>query len=169
MSKQHHYSLTTKWTGNKGIGTSAYTAYERSHVVSIENKPDLLCSSDPAFLGDKTRYNPEELLVASISSCHMLWYLHLCSEAGVVVTDYLDEARGTMEETADGGGYFTEVTLYPAVTITKASMENKAYELHRRANEHCFIANSCNFPIYHKPTIKIKNNGSTDSANNISG
>lgn len=156
MSKQHHYSLALKWTGNKGNGTSAYTAYERSHVVSITNKPDLLCSSDPNFRGDKTRYNPEELLVASISSCHMLWYLHLCSEAGVVVTDYIDNAKGTMEETADGGGHFTEVTLYPEVTITNISMEEKANELHKRANQLCFIANSCNFPIHHKPTTKIK-------------
>jgi organic hydroperoxide reductase OsmC/OhrA len=139
----HHYDLTIQWTGNKENGTSAYTAYERSHVVSAANKPDLLCSSDPDFSGDKTKYNPEELLVASISSCHMLWYLHLCCEAGVVVTD-------------DGGGHFTEVTLYPEVTITKKEMEEKANELHTRANQLCFIANSCNFPVHHKPTCKIK-------------
>ena len=153
---QHHYSLTLKWTGNKGKGTSGYTAYDRSHVVSILNKPELLCSSDANFRGDKTKYNPEELLVASLSSCHMLWYLHLCSEAGVVVTDYTDNAKGTMIVTDDGGGHFTEVTLYPEVTITDKSMEVKANELHRRANQLCFIASSCNFPIRHKPTCKIK-------------
>ena len=102
MSNQHHYSLTLKWTGNKGSGTSAYTAYERSHIVSVANKPDLLCSSDASFRGDKTKYNPEELLVASLSSCHMLWYLHLCSEAGIVVTEYTDNAKGTMTVSADG-------------------------------------------------------------------
>ncbi len=156
MSNQHRYSLTLQWTGNKGQGTSAYTAYERSHVVSVINKPDLLCSSDTGFRGDKTMYNPEELLVASLSSCHMLWYLHLCSEAGIVVTEYIDNAKGTMIVTDDGGGRFSEVTLYPEVTITNRSMEEKANELHKRANHLCFIANSCNFPIHHKPIFKIK-------------
>lgn len=153
---QHQYSLTIKWTGNKGNGTATYTGYDRSHTVTTENKPDLLCSSDAAFRGDKTKYTPEDLLVASISSCHMLWYLHLCSEAGVVVTEYTDNAKGTMVVTNDGGGYFTEVTLYPEVTITNSSMEEKANALHKRANQLCFIANSCNFPIHHKPTCKIK-------------
>lgn len=156
MSHQHNYSLTVKWTGNKGTGTSSYTAYDRSHTVSIENKPELFCSSDSSFRGDKTKYNPEELLVASVSGCHMLWYLHLCSEAGIVVTNYIDKARGMMTVTEDGGGYFTEVILYPEVTLSDASMEQKANELHSRANELCFIARSCNFPIHHKPTFKIK-------------
>ena len=154
MDQQHQYSLTVKWTGNKGNGTATYTGYDRSHTVSIGNKPDLLCSSDAAFRGDKTKYTPEDLLVASISSCHMLWYLHLCSEAGVVVTDYIDNAKGTMVVTDDGGGYFTEVTLYPEVTITDRSMEEMANELHKRANQLCFIANSVNFPIHHKPAVK---------------
>ncbi len=156
MGNQYNYSLTINWTGNKGSGTSAYTAYDRSHSVSVKNKPDLLCSSDAAFRGDKTKYTPEDLLVASISSCHMLWYLHLCSEAGVVVTDYVDNAKGTMVVSDDGGGRFTEVTLYPEVSITDSSMEQKANELHKQANQLCFIANSCNFPIHHKPTCKIK-------------
>ena len=156
MSSHHHYSITIQWTGNNGNGTSAYTSYERSHVISIQNKPDLLCSSDANFRGDKTKHNPEELFVASISSCHMLWYLHLCSQAGVVVTDYIDTAKGTMVETADGGGHFTEVTLFPEVTITESRMKEKANELHTKANQLCFIANSCNFPIHHKPIIKIK-------------
>lgn len=156
MNKQHHYLLTTKWTGNKGKGTSNYTAYDRNHLVVAENKQEILCSSDPSFRGDKTRYNPEELFVASLSSCHMLWYLHLCSEAGIVVTEYTDNAKGTMTINADDSGYFTEVTLYPEVTIADASMMDKANELHTKANQLCFIANSCNFPIHHKPTCKIK-------------
>src|SRR5215212_10068956 len=126
MSGEHHYSLTIKWTGNRGMGTASYSGYDRSHSVSVENKPELLCSSDAAFRGDKTKYTPEDLLVASISSCHMLWYLHLCSENGVLVTDYIDNAKGTMVVTSDGGGHFTEVTLYPEVTITDASMETQA-------------------------------------------
>lgn len=156
MSNQHQYSLTVTWTGNKGSGTTRYTAYNRSHSISIKNKPDLLCSSDAAFRGDKTEHTPEDLLVASIAGCHMLWYLHLCSEAGVVVIEYTDNAKGLMVVAEDGGGHFTEVALYPEVTITNSSMQEKANELHKRANQLCFIANSCNFPVHHNPTCKIK-------------
>lgn len=114
-------------------------------------------SSDPAFRGDSTKYNPEELLVASLSSCHMLSYLHLCTVAGVVVTAYTDNATGIMEQTPDGGGHFTEVTLNPVVVVSDESMVNKANELHHQANQLCFIANSCNFPVVHKPTCEVKN------------
>ncbi len=157
MNGQHQYKLTVTWTGNKGSGTSDYHSYGRSHTISTDNKVDILCSSDPSFRGDKTKHNPEELFVASISACHMLWYLHLCSEAGVVVLDYTDNATGTMQQTEDGGGHFTEVTLYPNLTVSDKSMVDKANELHHKANKFCFIANSCNFPIYHKPTCIIKN------------
>lgn len=156
MNKQHNYKLTVKWTGNKGQGTSSYRSYDRSHTISIANKVDILCSSDPAFGGDKTKYNPEELLVASISACHMLWYLHLCSEAGVVVIDYTDNATGTLQETEDGGGHFTEVILNPNVIVSDKSMVDKANELHQKANKLCFIANSCNFPINHKATCQTE-------------
>lgn len=149
MAKEHHYVLTTKWTGNKGEGTTNYRSYDRDHVLVADNKPDIPGSSDPSFRGDKTRYNPEELLVASLSSCHMLWYLHLCSEAGVVVVDYTDRATGTMVETADGGGHFSNVTLYPNVVVADVTMIAKANELHHQANKLCFIANSCNFPVHH--------------------
>lgn len=116
----------------------------------------IMGSSDPAFRGDKTKYNPEELLVASLSSCHMLSYLHLCAVAGVIVTDYVDNASGIMVETPDGGGHFSEVTLNPIVTLTDQSMVDKANELHEQANRVCFIANSCNFPVYHKPSCLVK-------------
>src|SRR5476651_1890681 len=109
MAKAHHYKITTNWTGNTGPGTSGYTDYDRSHTIVAEGKVEIACSSDPAFRGDKTKYNPEEMFLASLSSCHMLWYLHLCAEAGVVVTGYTDYASGTMTET-DGGGHFTQVT-----------------------------------------------------------
>ena len=150
MNKQHTYTLTTKWTGNTGTGTSAYKAYERAHKIEKENKPYILLSSDPSFRGDATRYNPEELLLASLSSCHMLWYLHLCSEAGVIVVDYVDNASGIMEETADGGGRFVEATLHPVVTVTDASMIERANALHHKANGLCFIANSVNFVVKHE-------------------
>jgi len=151
MIKQHQYSLTVEWTGNKGTGTNTYRSYDRSHTISVADKPDILGSSDPAFRGDKTKYNPEEMLVAALSACHMLSYLHLCAVGGVVVVAYTDEAIGTMQETNGGSGRFTEVTLYPTVTVTDESMIGKANELHHAANEVCFIANSCNFPIHHQP------------------
>lgn len=156
MSKNHSYNVKVEWTGNKGTGTSSYRDYERSHSIQIEGKPAILGSSDPAFRGDKTKHNPEDMLVASVSACHMLVYLHLCADAGITVVDYVDNASGTMEETPDGGGHFTEVMLGPVVTITDASMVAKANELHHKANELCFIANSCNFPIRHNPTCEVK-------------
>ena len=155
MSKEHRYKLTVKWTGNNGPGTFDYRAYERSHTIIVENKLDIPGSSDPSFRGDKTKHNPEELLVAALSSCHMLSYLHLCAVAGVVVMDYIDYTTGTMIETPDGGGHFTEVTLNPIVTVTDESMVSKANELHKKAGELCFIASSCNFPVQHHSTIKV--------------
>ena len=152
MAKQHTYSVATRWTGNTGKGTSGYRDYERANIISVANKPDIPGSSDPSFRGDPTRYNPEELLVASLSTCHMLWYLHLCAEAGVVVVDYVDQPTGIMVETPDSGGHFSEVTLFPVVVVTDQSMIEKANELHRQAHKLCFIANSCNFPVHHKPT-----------------
>lgn len=151
MKRQHTYNLAIQWTGNTGKGTENYLSYERSHSVLINNKKNILCSSDPSFRGDETKHNPEELFLASIASCHMLWYLHLCSEAGIVVVDYSDKASGIMHENADGSGQFSEVTLHPLVTITDESKIDLANELHQKANQMCFIANSCNFKIRHKP------------------
>lgn len=154
MNGQHHYKLTIKWTGNKGDGTSGYRSYERSHSILVDGKIEIPASSDPAFRGDKTKHNPEELLVAALSSCHMLSFLYECAKAGVVVTDYVDHATGTMVETPDGGGHFTEVILNPIVTVTENSMFDMANQLHKKASELCFIANSVNFPVHHKPTCK---------------
>ncbi|SMC82064.1 OsmC family protein [Chryseobacterium sp. YR221] len=156
MNKEHHYKTIIQWTGNKGTGTSGYRDYERSHTISAENKPDIEGSSDPSFRGDKKKYNPEEIFLSSLSSCHMLWYLHFCSEAGVIVIDYTDQATGIMAETSNGSGHFTEVTLYPTVIVAEESMIEKAAQLHHKANEYCFIANSVNFPVKHIPTTLIK-------------
>jgi organic hydroperoxide reductase OsmC/OhrA len=155
MNKEHHYQTKLVWTGNKGTGTSEYKAYERSHTIAIEGKPDLLATSDPSFRGDKTKHNPEELLLAALSSCHMLSYLHECAVNGVVVTDYKDSAKGTMV-TDEKGGHFTEVILFPEVIVSEQSMIKKANELHHNANKGCFIANSVNFPVHHQPTAKVK-------------
>lgn len=152
MGKQHTYRSTIEWTGNKGQGTKTYSGYERSHVWRTNGKPDLLLSSDPAFRGDVSRQNPEELLLAALSSCHLLSYLHVCTVAGVIVTGYTDLAEGIMEETPDGGGHFTEVTLHIEVTVAEASMIEKANELHEKAHHLCFIANSVNFLVKHTST-----------------
>lgn len=154
--KQQHYKTSLVWTGNKGKGTSNYRAFERSYTVSVEHKPDILGSADATFRGDKNKYNPEELLLASLSSCHMLWYLHLCSEAGVIVTDYVDHAKGTMLETSNGGGRFSEVTLYPRVRVEENAMLAKAKALHEKANSLCFIANSVNFEVLHQAICTSK-------------
>ncbi|MEO6820914.1 MAG: OsmC family protein [Ginsengibacter sp.] len=155
MNAKHIYTLSVKWTGNNGTGTSGYKEFDRSHSIIINNKTDILGSSDTSFRGDKTKHNPEELLVASLSSCHMLWYLHLCAEAKVIVIDYVDNATGIITETLNGDGHFTEVTLNPVVTVTEIQMIKMALELHKKANELCFIANSVNFPVRHNATIKI--------------
>ncbi|SDF12364.1 Organic hydroperoxide reductase OsmC/OhrA [Mucilaginibacter pineti] len=156
MNKSHHYSVKVNWTGNTGSGTVGYTAYERSYEISSIGKPIIPASSDPAFRGDKTRYNPEEMLVASLSSCHMLWYLHLCAEAGVVVTKYIDMASGIMTETENGSGKFESVTLKPEVLVSELAMVESAMALHKKAGEMCYIANSCSFPVHHEPICKVE-------------
>lgn len=156
MSKTHQYQTTLNWTGNKGKSTLNYKAYERSYAIQIEGKPVLEGSSDPSFRGDRNKYNPEELLVASLSACHMLWYLHLCSVSGILVESYSDHASGIMEESNDGSGFFKEVTLKPVVIISKIENKELASSLHHKANKMCFIANSMNFPVLHEVEIKIK-------------
>lgn len=153
MGTTHHYQTQLDWTGNQGSGTSAYAAYSRSHRISIPGKPTILASADPAFRGDPKAHNPEELLVASLSSCHMLWYLHLCANEDIIVEAYEDEATGTMEELANGGGNFSLVTLHPSVKVADEEMKAVALELHERAHELCFIARSVNFPVETKPHI----------------
>jgi organic hydroperoxide reductase OsmC/OhrA len=150
--KSHHYQINLTWIGNIGTGTSKYNAYTRDHEIGVVRKAVILGSSDPAFRGDATRYNPEELLVASISQCHMLWYLHLCSTNGVIVTEYQDAAAGTMVEHPNGSGEFTNVMLNPDVTVLDETMILKANQLHADVHEFCFIARSVNFPITHNPT-----------------
>lgn len=155
MSHAHHYKVRTIWTGNSGTGTNDYKAYSRNHEIEIADRPVLHGSSDPAFRGDKTRHNPEDLLLAALSSCHMLWYLHLCAVNGVVVTGYEDSATATMDMNKDGSGQFSEATLHPEVTVAEASMITKANDLHHEANAMCFIARSVNFPVHHQPTAKV--------------
>jgi organic hydroperoxide reductase OsmC/OhrA len=154
VARTHTYELDVTWTGNRGTGTSGYRAYSRAHEVSLRGRPPLLGSADPVFRGEPDRWSPELLLVASLAQCHMLSYLHLCAEAGVVVTGYTDGPVGRMVEGADGGR-FTEVTLRPRVTVAAAEMVERAVELHEPAHRQCFIANSVNFPVCREPMVSI--------------
>ena len=155
--KNHHYKIKIEWTGNEGKGTLNYKSFNRNHKIIADGKyGEINGSSDPSFLGDKTRYNPEDLFLSSLSSCHMLWYLHLCSVNKIIVTEYLDNATGIMEEIDNGNSKFTEVTLNPKVKITDGSMIEIANELHEKANKMCFIANSCNFKIRHNPNTTVE-------------
>ena len=153
--RAHRYEVTVVWTGNQGQGTTGYRAYARDHEVTAESRPPLKGSSDRAFRGNAQRWDPERLLVAALSQCHMLSYLHVCTTAGVVVTAYEDNPEGTMAETEDGGGRFTEVVLRPKVTVADESMAAKAQELHEEASEKCFIASSVNFPVLARPSATV--------------
>jgi organic hydroperoxide reductase OsmC/OhrA len=153
MGHEHRYHATVTWTGNLGEGTAGYRTYSRDHEVSGDGKPMLPGSSDPAFRGDPTRWNPEELLVAALSQCHMLWFLHLCAANGITVVAYTDDAEGIMAESGDGSGEFTTVTLRPRAAITDPVQANRALELHEQAHRLCYIARSVNFPVSREPVI----------------
>lgn len=148
----HHYALTVRWTGNRGDGTASYRGYSRDHDVVIPGLPTLKGSADPTFHGDRTRYNPEQLLLAALAQCHMLSFLHVAVKHGVVVIGYEDNAEGLMKLNRDGSGQFESVTLKPRVTIADAVHESLMARLHQEANQVCFIARSVNFPVLHEPT-----------------
>lgn len=155
MAKTHHYELDVTWTGNTGTGTSGYREYDRAHDVTADGKPTILGSADPSFRGDPQRWNPEELLVVSLSQCHMLWVLALCSQEGIVVTGYTDHPSGTMTQTPDGGGHFTEVVLRPVVEITDDRHREALTSVHERAHHLCFIANSVNFDVRCEAQVSV--------------
>lgn len=152
---EHRYALTTTWTGNLGTGTSGYRDYTRDVLITAEGKPDLLASADRPFRGDPGRWNPEDMLVAALSECHLLSYLHACVSVGVVLTAYRDEATGTMREDGRNGGAFAEVVLHPQATVADASMVEAAWRAHHQAHEWCFIANSVNFPVRIEPAVTV--------------
>jgi organic hydroperoxide reductase OsmC/OhrA len=154
--RKHCYRIATCWTGNLGTGTSDYSAYSRNHELSApEKSAPIAGSSDPAFRGDRSRYNPEELLVGALSACHMLWVLHLCADAGIVVTDYRDEAEGAMVEHADGSGEFTRVVLRPRMTIGDGARAREAAEIHHKAHAVCALARSVKFEVVCEAEIAV--------------
>ena len=150
---EHGYALTVTWTGNTCGGTTGYRAYSRNHTVSADGLPDVLGSADRTFHGDRDRWNPEQLLLAALSQCHLLSYLHVCVNEGVVVQEYVDHASGTMVSDPDGSGRFTEAVLRPQVVVADAAMLRAATRAHHRANQLCFIANSVSFPVRHEPVV----------------
>lgn len=152
----HSFTTETVWTGNTGSGTSSYRSYRRSHEVTSGTKPSIAGSSAAPFHGDAARWNPEELVIAALANCHMLAFLHLAADAGVVVVDYRDEATGSMTQTPDGGGHFTEVVLHPVVTVHDAASVERCAALHERAHELCFIASSVSFPVRHEVTVNVR-------------
>ena len=153
----HHYSTALTWTGNHGDGTARYEDYGREFTVAVDGKGTLHGSADPAFRGDASLLNPEDLLLVAISSCHMLSYLALCARHRINVLAYDDAATAVMELSADGGGKFTSATLHPRVVVQDVAHVDKAMALHERAHALCFIANSCNFPIAHEATVTAVN------------
>jgi organic hydroperoxide reductase OsmC/OhrA len=153
---EHRYSARMVWDGNRGTGTAAYNTYGRDYHVTIEGKPALDGSADPAFRGDAAKWNPEDMLVGAVMSCHMLSYLALCSWEKIPVVGYEDSAEGLMRTDRNGGGRFESITLHPRVTIEGEEHRQRATELHARAHELCFIASSCNFPIHHEATIEVR-------------
>ena len=154
MAKTHQYRVLNRWTGNLGTGTSGYREYSRDHELGGGDKSRTISgSSDPAFRGDRTRYNPEELLVGALSACHMLWVLHLSADAGITILDYQDEALGEMAEHADGSGEFTRVVLRPRVKIAQADRVEDALAIHGKAHVVCALARSMNFPVEHEPEV----------------
>ncbi len=155
MIGEHEYTVRSRWTGDRGTGTSGYRDYDRAVVLSVAGKPDLEASSDKAFRGDPARWNPEDLLVAALSECHLLSYLHAAVTAGIVVHAYEDTASGLMVEDGRGGGSFREVVLRPVVTVADAAMSDAALAAHEQAHDWCFIANSVNFPVRVEPMILV--------------
>jgi organic hydroperoxide reductase OsmC/OhrA len=156
MAREHNYNLTAIWTGNKGDGTKNVRTYDRNHTVSIQGKPELFLTTDNPAVGDKSKLNPEDLLVTAISSCHLLSYLYVCSLEGIIITSYTDNATGIMIEQAGGGGSFKEVTLNPIFTVAEESMVEKAIELHHKAHEICYIANSVIFEVKCNPRCSVE-------------
>ena len=159
MGALHSYTLDVRWTGAGETGTTSYTSYSRDHEIRAVGRPPLLASSDPAFRGDPARHSPEELFVASLSQCHLLWFLHMAAQDGVVVVDYRDEAIGTMRVESAGAGQFTDVLLHPRTTVRRVDLhgdevtDERIARLHGRAHDHCFLARSVNFPVRHEPVV----------------
>ncbi len=154
VQNDHSYAVHVEWQGNRGTGTSGYREYGRQHEVTAAGKHAIEGSADRTFHGDRERWNPEELLLAALSQCHMLSYLHVAAKHGVVVVEYTDDAVGTMTTDAAGGGHFTSATVRPRVVVADANQITLADSLHAEAAKLCFIAASVNFVVKHEPVAR---------------
>lgn len=155
MAAQHEFSARVQWTGNRGEGTRSYRGYDRTWDIATPGKPVVHCSNDPRLGGDPALPNPEDLLISALASCHMLWYLHLASNAGIIVTGYRDDAVGVGESTPDGAGRFVRAVLKPHITVRAGADLARAAALHGEIGKYCFIARSVNFPVHHAPTFEV--------------
>jgi organic hydroperoxide reductase OsmC/OhrA len=153
MAKQHEYSSRTVWTGNAGEGTRRYRGYARTWDIATPGKPVIHCSNDPLLGGDPTLPNPEDLMLATVSACHMLWYLHLACNAGIVIHSYTDDPVAIGETAPNGAGRFLSATLRPRIEVEAGADLDKAAALHNDVHQFCFIARSINFPITYAPTF----------------
>ncbi|MBP4137357.1 OsmC family protein [Flavobacterium geliluteum] len=152
---KHLFKAEANWTSNQNSADSTKRFYNKSHQIKIEGKPVLDVSAAKAFKGNPELYNPEDLLLSSLVSCHMMSYLYVCSQNAIEVLEYSDHAEATLEVLEDGSGRFVEVKLNPKVTIASADQIELANELHKKANQLCFIANSCNFPVLHEASCEV--------------
>lgn len=154
MATEHEYTAKVVWTGNRGEGTKTYKGYDRTWNIETPGKPVVHCSNDPLLGGDPTLPNPEDLLLSAISSCHMLWYLHLASNAGVAVQAYHDEPIGTGESEPSGAGRFLKVVLRPIIEVPEGTDTEKADAIHQEIHKYCYIARSVNFPVQYNATYR---------------
>lgn len=156
MAKQHDFPARVVWTGNRGEGNAHYRGYDRTWQVRTDGKPEISCSNDPLLGGDTSLHNPEDLLVASLSACHMLWYLHLAGDAGITVTGYQDDPLGHGESEPGGAGRFVAATLRPTITVAGGTDLKAADAIHHRIREVCFIARSVAFPVSYEATYLVE-------------
>jgi organic hydroperoxide reductase OsmC/OhrA len=151
VSKQHAYTSSIVWTGDRGEGTKSYRGYDRTWEIRTPGKPVIACSNDPLLGGDPGLPNPEDLLLSTLSACHMLWYLHLASAAGIVVMTYRDEPEGIGETSPNGAGRFLRATLRPTISVKAGADLARAEAIHHEVHQFCFIARSVSFPIAYEP------------------
>jgi len=156
LARQHEYRARVEWTGNRGDGTRTYRGYDRTWDIATPGKPVIHCSNDPLLGGNPSLPNPEDLLIASLSACHMLWYLHLASAAGIVVHSYRDDPTATGETSPNGAGRFLDATLRPHIVVEAGADLAEAEAIHHRVHEFCFIARSVNFPVGYAPTFETR-------------
>lgn len=147
MPSAHEFSAAIVWTGDRGEGTRRYRGYDRTWRIVTPSKTPVECSNDPMLGGDSSKHNPEDLLLSSLAACHMLWYLHLASGAGIIVRGYEDAPIGVGETGPNGEGRFLRAVLRPNIHVARGTDIAQADSLHSEVHRFCFIARSVTFPV----------------------